>query len=57
MLKFLQRLALDFLYFVGNFSRDFLTDKCIEILLSGLRSSNACNALNFFSGESLGVKL
>ena len=33
---------------MGNFSRDFLTDKCIEILLSGLRSSNACNALKFF---------
>ena len=32
VLKFLQRLALDFHIFVCNFSREFLTDKCIENL-------------------------
>ena len=44
MLKRLQRLAI----FVCNFSRGFLTDKCIANFKSGSRSSSACNAVNFF---------
>ena len=55
--------------FVRNFSRDFLTDKCIEKKKNGLRFSSACNALNlfcfvllllllfFFPVESLEMKL
>ena len=48
VLQFLQRLALDFPYVCLWFSRDFLPDKCIEILKSGSRSFSACNALKFF---------
>ena len=48
MLKFLQRLALDFPYICLSFSRDVLTDKCIGNLKSGSRSYSACNTLKFF---------
>ena len=48
MLKFLERLALDFPYICLQFSGDFLTDKCKENLKSVSRSSGACNALKLF---------
>ena len=57
MLKFLQRLGLDFPY-ICSFSQDFLTNKCIENLkkvVLGLVANG--NTLNFFSVDSLGVKL
>ena len=40
-----------------NFSRDFLRDRCKDNLKIGSRSFSACNALDFFSVECLGVKL
>ena len=57
MLKFLQRLGLDFPY-ICSFSQDFLTNKCIENLkkvVLGLVANG--NTFNFFSVDSLGVKL
>ena len=65
-LKFQQTLALDFphiclQFFPGNFSRleeKFLQTIVQKILISGSSAcSFACNVLNFFSVESLGVKL
>ena len=55
VLKFLQRLA--FHISVCIFSRDFLTDKCIENLKSGSRPSRRMKRPEFFSVESVGVKL
>ena len=49
-LSFSRSLLLVFHIFVCDFSRVFLTDKCIENVKSGsIRSSSACNAVNFFS--------
>ena len=48
VLKFLQRLALDFHIFVCNFPRTFLQTNVKKILESGSRSSSACNGLKFF---------
>ena len=50
VLKFLQRLVLDFPYiFFCNFSRAFLTAKCIDSVLGLLAHARPCNALTFFN--------
>ena len=50
MLKLLQRLVLDFPYiFFCNFSRAFLTAKCIDSVLGLLAHARPCNALTFFN--------
>ena len=56
-LNFSRGLLQIFHIFVCNFPGTFLQTNVQKILKSGSRSSSACNALNFFSGESLGVKL
>ena len=54
VLKFLQRLALDF---PCNFSRGFLTDTCIENLKKWFQVFQRMKRPQFFSAESLEVKL
>ena len=50
MLKFLQRACFRFSIYLSVISRDFLTDKCIENLKSGSRSSILVHVMpsNFF---------
>ena len=57
VLRFLQRLALDFPYICLQFSRDFLTDKCIEKFEKCFQVVQYMYRPQIFSGESLGVKL
>ena len=48
VLKFLQKLALDFPYTCLQFVPEMFTDECTENFNKGSRSSSACNALKFF---------
>ena len=57
MLKFLQRLALDFPYICLYFFPGLSYRHVKKILTSDPRSSSACKALIFFSVDFLGVKL